>query len=395
MTILQKAERHVFQQYKDTLSKQYTYHNFNHTLGVVNALRELISAENLNEEQTETLLLAGWFHDLGYLKNCQDHETHGSAMAQTFLTDNGYPEEKIKEVVRLIQATNLKHEPTDLLESCIKDADFAHFADRNYLDISLLLKKEVELNCNSSLTDLEWQQRNKEVMMDQHRYYTEYAQRKWHPEKIKNLLKVLQEIDKLESQDTISKKKLTKKKLEKLDRPERGIDTLFRVALRNHTQLSSIADSKANILLSVNAIIISICLSALIPKLDSPSNAHLIYPTFTLLLSSVASIIFAILSTRPKVTSGTFTASDITSRKVNLLFFGNFHQMPLDEYTKALQEVIQDREYLYDSLIKDLYSLGLVLNRKYRLLRITYSIFMIGIIVSVLAFIIAFKGIGL
>lgn len=395
MTVLQKAERYVFQQYKDTLSKQYTYHNFNHTLGVINALKELILAESLDEEQAEVILLAGWFHDLGYLKNCKDHETHSSAIAQIFLADNGYPEEKIKEVVRLIQSTNLKHEPTDLLESCIKDADFAHFADKNYQDISLLLKKEVEMNCNSSLTDLEWQCRNRDIMQNHHRYYTEYAQKKWHPEKVKNLLKVLQQIEKLENTATISKKQLNKKKLEKLDRPERGIDTLFRVALRNHTQLSSIADSKANILLSVNAIIISISLSALIPKLDSPSNAHLIYPTFTLLLSSVASIIFAILSTRPKVTSGTFTSSDITSRKINLLFFGNFHQMPLDEYTKALHEVIQDREYLYDSLIKDLYSLGLVLNRKYRLLRITYSIFMVGIIVSVLAFIAAFKGTGL
>src|SRR5690554_8164002 len=69
---------------------------------------------------------------------------------------------------------------------------------------------------------------------------------------------------------------IKEKKLKKLERPERGIDTLFRVTLRNHTQLSAIADSKANILLSVNSIIISIILTAIIPKLDSPSNSHLI-----------------------------------------------------------------------------------------------------------------------
>lgn len=166
---------------------------------------------------------------------------------------------------------------------------------------------------------------------------------------------------------------------------------MFRVTLNNHTKLSQIADSKANILLSVNAIIISIALSTLIPKLDSPTNAHLIVPTFVMLMFSVISIIFAILSTRPKVTSGLFTRKDIEEKKVNLLFFGNFHKMPLDEYQWAMNVLMKDREYLYNSMIKDLYYLGLVLNRKYKLLRITYTVFMFGIITSVIAFVWAFK----
>jgi hypothetical protein len=90
---------------------------------------------------------------------------------------------------------------------------------------------------------------------------------------------------------------------------------LFRVTLSNHTRLSGIADSKANILLSVNAIIISIALSSLIPKLDNAHNSHLVIPTFIMLMFSVVSIIFAILSTRPKVTTGTFTRQDIKDEK--------------------------------------------------------------------------------
>jgi hypothetical protein len=195
-------------------------------------------------------------------------------------------------------------------------------------------------------------------------------------------------------EDTSKDKVKEKKKKAKDERPERGIDTVFRVTLNNHTRLSGIADSKANILLSVNAIIISISLSALIPKLDSPSNAHLIIPTFILLLSSVITIIFAILSTKPKVTSGSFTRDDINNRKVNLLFFGNFYEMPLEEYTWAMNEMMKDREYLYNSMIKDLYYLGIVLDRKYKLLRITYNVFMFGLIASVISFILAFKGIG-
>ena len=60
--------------------------------------------------------------------------------------------------------------------------------------------------------------------------------------------------------------------------------------------------------------------------------------------------------------------------------------MSLSEFEWAMEEMMQDKEYLYGSLTKDLYFLGLVLNRKYNLLRITYSVFMVGIVVSVLAF---------
>ena len=167
---------------------------------------------------------------------------------------------------------------------------------------------------------------------------------------------------------------------------DRGVDTLFRVTLSNHTRLSDIADSKANILLSVNAIIISIALSTLIPKLSAPKNEYLIIPSCVLLVASVASIIFAILSTKPNVTYENFTEEDLQKRKVNLLFFGNFYQMSLDSYEEAMNELMKDRDYVYNSLTRDLYYLGKVLERKYRLLSVTYTIFMIGTILSVLAF---------
>jgi hypothetical protein len=129
---------------------------------------------------------------------------------------------------------------------------------------------------------------------------------------------------------------LNQKKIEKLDSPGRGVDTMFRVTMNNHMHLSQIADSKANILLSVNAIIVSVLLSTIVPKLDSPNNAHLIIPTFILIGFSVASVIMAIVSTRPQVSSGTFTRNDIENKKINLLFFGNFHKVSLEDYTWAI-----------------------------------------------------------
>lgn len=150
------------------------------------------------------------------------------------------------------------------------------------------------------------------------------------------------------------------------------------------------ASFSTNIILSVNAIIISVSLSTIVPKLDSPSNSHLIIPTLVLIVSSLVSIIFAILATRPRVTKGSFSRNEVEEKKVNLLFFGNFYKMPYEDYNWAMNELMKDREYIYNSMIKDLYHLGIVLEKKYRLLRNTYNVFMVGIIISVLAYLIAF-----
>ncbi len=102
-------------------------------------------------------------------------------------------------------------------------------------------------------------------------------------------------------------------------------------------------------------------------------------------------MIFSVLATRPKVTSGNFTREDIKNRKVNLLFFGNFHKIPLEDFKDGMKDMMNDRDYLYESLMKDLYYLGIVLDKKYKLLRYAYNIFMFGIILSVIAFIVAFS----
>ncbi len=398
MAVLEKAEEFISKLYKDKLNEQHSYHNFSHTVRVVHAAKELITAENISDTDAEHLLIAAWFHDIGYSQSCEKHELVSAQMAREFLEKEGYPETGIQAVCDLILATQYTLEPKNKLEGYIKDADFSHFGDPNYSHICCLLRTEFKNCLNKDFTDLEWAMGNKDMMLNKHRFYSDYAKENWQPIKEQNLLKIEQQIENLNSKENdkeaLEKALKKQKKAEKADRPERGIDTLFRVTLNNHTRLSDIADSKANILLSVNAIIISICLSTLIPKLDSAKNAHLIYPTFVLLISSVATIIFAILSTKPKVTTGTFTREDIEKQKVNLLFFGNFHKMPLEEYTWAMNEVMKDRTYLYNSLIQDLYYLGLVLNRKYKLLRITYNIFMVGILASVISFVLAFIGIG-
>ena len=396
MDILKISEDHVKNLFKDRLSSVYTYHNLDHTIQVVDKIKILAKEENVNPEDTENLLLAGWFHDLGYIDDSENHEEESRKMAEQFLRKHQFDEARITKIGKLILATDKFYKPIDHLENIIKDADLYHLASDDYFNVCENLRQEIKEVHHQKFSKLQWAELNT-AFFAKHQFYTKFARENWQPIKEKNTEKIfakikdLKEDKKEKSSQDKDKALLNKKKLEKLESPERGIETMFRVTLNNHTKLSQIADSKANILLSVNAIIISVALSTLIPKLDAPSNSHLIVPTFVMIMSSVACIILAIMSTRPKVSSGTFTRKEIEEKKVNLLFFGNFYKMPMEEYLWAMKEMMADRQYLYDTMIKDLYYLGIVLNRKYKLLRLTYTVFTIGIIVSVVAFVVAFR----
>jgi hypothetical protein len=167
----------------------------------------------------------------------------------------------------------------------------------------------------------------------------------------------------------------------------KGIQTMLRLTSENHMRLSEMADNKANILISVNAIIISVILSVLIRKIEV--DRHLAIPTMIFLVSALSTIVLAILSTRPKITIGNFTRDQVLNRQTNLLFFGNFHRVNLDEYKWGMSTMMRDPNYLYGSLVDDIYYLGKVLGRKYKLVRIAYNVFMIGIITSAIAFMLA------
>ncbi|MCK5702311.1 MAG: phosphohydrolase, partial [Cyclobacteriaceae bacterium] len=164
--------------------------------------------------------------------------------------------------------------------------------------------------------------------------------------------------------------------------------SMFKLTARNQINLSSIADNKSNILISLNGIIISLGLAALATNFrDEPA---IILPTVIFIVFSLSTIILAILSTRPNISTGKFTKDDIKQKKVNMLFFGNFYKMELAEYEWAIKEMINDDQYLYSTMTKDQYSLGKVLAKKYKLLRWAYNIFMVGIVVSVIAFLLVF-----
>ena len=387
------AENFVINLFNEKLDSKFLYHNLSHTQRVVEKAKDLAELKKINSNDLEVLLVAAWFHDTGYTIDPKNHEEESIKIVTPFLKENNSSADYITKVSNLILVTKLHNKPNTYLEKIIRDADCSHIGSKNYEEISLLFQKELELTNNTQISELDWIRQNITFLTDSHSFYTLEASKKWEKQKGKNLAQLLKREQKLrlEADKLEQKKKELSFKKNKVELPERGIETMFRVALRNHITLSDIADTKANILLSVNAIIISMALSTLLPKLDNPSNSYLIIPSIIFVLFTVISMVLSILATRPNITRGQFSKEDVTNKKVNLLFFGNFHKMKLPDFEWAMEEMMKDRDYLYGSLTKDLYFLGLVLNRKYTLLRSTYTVFMIGIIISVLAFAIAFS----
>ncbi len=408
--LLLEVEAYATNFITEQVPKEYAYHDVQHTINVVEAVREIGQLKGLSQKDMILLELAAWFHDTGYDKGAVEHEERGVKYATEYLSKTSFPPEDLEKINNAIRATKLPHAPKSDLEKVICDADLSHLGKTNYWDRCGRVRQELTLTKNLTMSEQEWIDFEMKFITE-HQYQTEAAQELYGKLKNKHIKQLKKQklrlnpyaaytVDEFTALDRKKRKKKKKKRsknksgiagsdetLNELDLG-RGVETMYRTTYRTHVNLSSIADNKANIMLSINAIVISITLSSLIPRFET--SPKLIFPTIVLLCVCLAAVVFATLSTRPKITEGKFTREDISNKRSNLLFFGNFYNMNIDDFHWGMMEMIKDSDFLYSSMTRDLYYLGIVLAKKYRYLRICYGIFMYGLIISVIIFAIAF-----
>ena len=173
----------------------------------------------------------------------------------------------------------------------------------------------------------------------------------------------------------------TESEINELGSRKRGISDMFRTSYRTHVELSAIADNKSNIMISINGIIISIIIASISSKIDS--NPWLLVPTSLLLITCMTALIYSILAARPRVSNEKVTLDDVRANRSNILYFGNFYKLSRDDYVTGIEELMADSQRLYNTMARDLYGLGTVLETKFRLLRIAYNVFMWGLALSV------------
>ena len=414
--ILSAAQDFVSDLFTNKVDKAIHFHTLQHTQEVLAGCETMADYYHLADEDRLALMLAAWFHDTGYSSGkAIGHENVSVELATRFLNEHKANQNLINKVVGCINATRLPQNPNSLIEQIMCDADLFHLGTSDFKEKNKLLRSELNDFGNMELSKKDWRKKNIEFLT-KHRYFTSYA--KEHLDPLKQVY--LQELNKKAGIDDKTDKKPAKdnknpkpaliaknekpkdkglsadeqkkldevkKKKEKETQSERAISTVFRIVAQSQNNLSQMADSKANILISVNAIVLSVIIGTIFDNLLTDPNLQI--PVMMIVTVCVLAIVFGILATRPNVTSGTFTKEDIANKKTNLLFFGNFHKMGYADYDWAMTELLSDKNYLYSSMIKDTYFLGIVLAKKYRYLRVAYNIFMYGLILAMIAFVIA------
>ena len=190
-TLLETTEAYVTHLLTEDLDPRFLYHNLEHTQRVVQSTKELMDHYDLTGMEKKVLLLAAWLHDTGYTRGREGHEKESSRIASKFLLEQGLDQETTEQVCGLIMATERYHNPVNLLEEIIRDADASHLGQNIFMDVSELLKKELAQMEIADYTPEEWRLLNLEIFRSEHHFYTDYARNHWQPGKDRNLQSLL------------------------------------------------------------------------------------------------------------------------------------------------------------------------------------------------------------
>ena len=390
--LVKEAQKYIINLFAKELSVKLTYHALGHTEAVVKECRALAPAANLGTDDTENLLLAAWFHDVGYLDVYDGHEFSSMERAGAWLAEHGLPKERIELIQGLIKTTHRDSPPETELQKLLADADMSNLAREDYRSRAELLRTEWELVLDKTYSTPEWTELQLNFMLG-HKYRSEAGKDRYKKPLKKN---IEDQRDHLKKKEKKTRKK-TQEKTGTFAEPKRGIETMFRTMYSNHMKLSDMADKKASMMIQLNAVLISVIITYLGAKMGKAgslaplmgNNPVLAIPVSILLVTALGSVTTAILSAQPDVTSFAWLKKSpeiATNRRVNLLFFGQFTKLNLDNFQGGMRELMRQKDLLYTNMVTDIYYLGEVLTRKYRLLRTSYTIFLVGIILTALSF---------
>lgn len=382
-----EIEQFIFNLFKAELSKYMLYHNFAHTYQTVETVKDLAADFKLSETDFENLVIAAWFHDSGYARTYQNHEEESVKIMKDYFGDQ-LDNKRFKEIEKLILSTKYGYQQTTKAEEIIHDADYVNMGKKSFSKRAELLRSEWEKLNNKVYNDLEWAQLQLDFLIAK-QFKTSVAVHKFGERREKNIEQQRKLIEKHKNDQY--KVQLKKDGTEaKLNKEGRGIETLFRSVYSYHIDLSSMADQKANIMISINTIVVSVIITLFgsgYTFADSEDFKHMrfVFPMLLLVISSLVSVTFAILSARPNVTSK--EKYQLENKGSSILFFGNFTQLKLQDFVDQIKLLKSEKTELYDSMSVDIYHLGGVLLRKYKLLTWSYNIFMFGLILCAVGFV--------
>ncbi|MEO1258246.1 MAG: Pycsar system effector family protein [Bacteroidota bacterium] len=381
-TLARQFVLNLFNQKNDT---RLVYHSYRQANEVVKNVNSLAQANGSTEGEWEATVLAGWFHNVGYLFDYQRPAEKSVELAGKFLDAHHFTKAKKSLVLGTIRAVHEGQSAKTPESQMLTDAVNGVKYGEGFFENLPLWQLERELVLNQKYEPLEWLAYAMEQLREA-RFYTSHAKVNYEPLMASHTVALKQRTEKQKRRE-LTRVAPTDRRFNNLEpRISTGVQTFFRTNYRTHINLSAIADQKANIMISVNAILISVIISVISYRNMTETNPAILMPVLIFLVTGLASLIFAVLAARPKVTSNINDSTPLDDAKKHLVFFGNFVSLNVDKYEELLEEMFQDTELLYGNMSRDLYYLGKVLDKKYRFLSISYNIFMVGFVATVLTF---------
>lgn len=375
--ILAKAEDHLIKLYKERENELTPYHTLERVTGIVEDAEKIAKKSGLNSDESFEVTLAACFLYTGFWLATEENTQAAITNLEHFKESHDLDFETAT-IAALIESVDENEAEKTTSEAVLYDAHFRYLSKKKL--ISTLELKALEQDQEEGILN---ELRRTFEFITSHKYRTTYAIRKFDRRKARNSQKLMSAIQKEEGQN-----KKAKRKSRKLGR---GIETMYRTVYRNHINLSSIADAKANLIIRVNTIILSIIITLGGTGYTFFESGFFKYSRFTIpvmifVAGSLTAVIFAILSARPKVTNKEVTKKRLLGKESSILFFGNFTMMEKKDFVREMGLFRQNDDRVYDSMSVDIYYLGLVLDKKYKLVTYSYNVFMIGLTLSVLTF---------
>ena len=381
------AASYVRERFLAELAPKYLFHNYAYAEEVADKAAELGKAAGLDDATVDHLTVAGWFYPLGYVGGHEDFTDRSAEYLRKWAKENDFnPEGEHGNAADWITAVPEADQQSPLPVRLLHDAAWNWLGRKRYDRRADLLQLEREAIDGKEGDPVRFGEEMQQFLLN-FNYLTTAGKDAFDKRRRKNVSEQQSNNYKIEQKEV---KARTGKNF------GRGIDTMYRTAFRNHINLSRIADGKANMMISINTIILSIVITISGASLSFFEevffeNPEFLIPIISLLLSSLTAVVFAVFSARPSVTEYRIKKDKlIKSQEASLLYFGNFLKLEKSEFIEYMKEMKLNQSALYDDLAKDLYDLGAVMHKKYLLLTISYNTFVGGLALAVISFLIVY-----
>ncbi|GAB2825798.1 Pycsar system effector family protein [Ferruginibacter profundus] len=388
-----KAAGQFLKSYYENNSAENIFFSFGFLSEIAKEARHIAKSLELKDMEYQNSIVAAWFSFSAVSELCLETATKSGRLLNEFYSRVNYPEQERVVLENAIQAYNKNRYAETKLQKVVCDAINSRLARTNFVENIILLKEESNRLTKTDKSELFFLRYYLDQFLKR-KYYTDYANENYSGQREKNFHLLEKRINKLE----VTEKKLADdqpKEKNELTLNNKETEDLFKIAFRNYNHLVSVADAKASLLINVNSIIISFMLAFILGRIERYS--FLLWPAVLLLSVCMTTILLSILASRPQKNIFFDKEKPLSYQR---FFFGSFdlidpsfRHVTWKEYAEQLTGLFSEaREIVYMEIYKESYNVRKVLSNKFRYLSQAYWVFIGGLVLSIIAFVVAIQS---